>query len=354
MTLTVNGLVERGAFKFEVNLTIPDTGVTALYGPSGCGKTSLLRTISGLDRTSSVRVIFKDAAWQSESSFVPVHQRNLGVVFQEPRLFSHLDVEGNLDYATQRVDAGKRRISKNQAIQLLGLTKLLGRGVNDLSGGEQQRVAIARALCTSPQLLLMDEPVSALDKGAKREILPYIESLVDELGLPLVYVSHSLDEVARLADTLVLMEPARIVAIGDTATMLTRLDLPLAAEFDAESIIDAEVAAHDDVYQLSYLESAVGRFSVGRLSAPMGARVRLRIAARDVSLTLEAQKNTSILNIFPAMIAEHSDTTHPQITIKLLANGVPILSKLTQKSFDQLGLYVGQSVFLQAKSVAIL
>ncbi len=354
MSLDLKCRVGREAFSLDASLSLPPKGVSALYGPSGCGKTSLLRAIAGLDKATHGQISFNNSVWQSDDVFVPTHQRELAMVFQEARLFAHLNVVENLNYAFKRVPVEQRRIELDQAIKLLSLSNLLKRRVDGLSGGEQQRVAIARALCASPKLLLMDEPLSALDRNAKREILPYIEGMVAELNLPIVYVSHSLDEVARLADTLVLMEPEGIVAAGDAPSMLTQLDLSLAKDFDAESIVDAQVTAHDDTYQLTYLDSAVGQFSVARKSLAIGTQVRLRVLAKDVSLTLKSQTDTSILNIFPATIREISETDGAQATIKLHSNGVPVLAKVTRKSVDALGLKVGLDVFIQAKSVALL
>ena len=281
----------------DVDLSVPSEGVTALYGPSGCGKTSLLRAVAGLDQHIAERVRFKSRDWQSANEFVPTHRRELAYVFQEANLFTHLNVDQNLNFASKRVPKESRVVSTDQVIELLGLQSLMNRAVDDLSGGEQQRVSIARALCSSPKLLLMDEPLSALDRDAKREILPYIETLNRELRIPIIYVSHSLDEVARLADYLVLFESRRIVSHGPIQTMLTRTDLPLARDVDAESIVEATVEAHDDEYGLTKLNSKAGCFFVSKSEAPLGQPVRVRIAARDVSITLTQQSGSSILNI---------------------------------------------------------
>jgi len=354
MSLGLQCRVRRGEFSLAADLSLPSQGVSALFGPSGCGKTSLLRVIAGLDKVAQGQVSFNGKPWQSDDVFVAPHQRDIAMVFQEARLFTHLGVNENLNYALKRVPPGQRRIELDTAIELLSLANLLERRVEGLSGGEQQRVAIARALCASPKLLLMDEPLSALDRAAKREILPYIEGMVAELKLPIVYVSHSLDEVARLADTLVLIEPGRIVAAGDTQSMLTELDLSLAQDIDAESVINAEVSAHDHEYQMTYLASPLGQISVPYKPISVGTRVRVRVLAKDVSLTLEAQTNTSILNIFPARIVEISEANGAQSTVKLQSNGVSLLAKVTRKSVDTLGLKVGFDVFVQAKSMALL
>jgi molybdate transport system ATP-binding protein len=206
----------------------------------------------------------------------------------------------------------------------------------------------------SPGVLLLDEPLAALDQARKREIMPYLESLHNELDIPVIYVSHSLDEVARLADHLILLEAGRIKAAGAIGNMLTRLNLHLAHGDNAEALIEAVVAGHDDDYDLTYLDFSGGRFTVTRKALPVGRPVRLRVAARDVSLTLEHQSGTSILNIFPATIDAISPEGNAQVTVRLLAGGVPLLSRVTRKSAALLGLQHGKSVYAQAKSVALL
>jgi len=205
----------RPAFTLEVRQTLPAQGITAFFGPSGCGKTTLLRAIAGLERAQG-RVAMGDAAWQDDArgAFVPAHQRSLGYVIQEAALFPHLDVRRNLDYGLKRTRAEERRIPLDQVIELLGIGHLMQRRTTTLSGGERQRVAIARALATSPRLLLMDEPLAALDMQRKREVLPYLEGLQRELRLPILYVSHAIDEVSRLADHLLVMEEGRVRAAG--------------------------------------------------------------------------------------------------------------------------------------------
>jgi molybdate transport system ATP-binding protein len=278
----------------------------------------------------------------------------VGYVFQEPSLFDHIDVRGNIEYGYKRLAKAERKISLDKAIELSGVGHLLQRKPDTLSGGERQRVAIARALAVSPGILLMDEPLAALDPARKQEILPYLESMHDELDIPVIYVSHSTDEVARLADHLVLLEEGRVIASGATGEMLTRLDLPLAKGEDAEALIEAVVAGHDDEYALTYLDFAGGRFTVSHKHLEIGKPVRLRVVARDVSLTLEHQSDTSILNIFPVIIDEITPVGSSQFTVRLLANDVPLLSRVTRKSAALLGLEKGKKVYAQAKSVALL
>ena len=342
------------AFSLDVELNLTSEGVTAIYGPSGSGKTTLLRAIAGLLKTLSGRVKFNGQIWQNGSDFLPTHLRRLAYVFQEPSLFEHLSVQGNIDYAFKRVPEKQRVITPAHAINALGLHGLLSRDPHTLSGGEKQRVAIARAICSNPQLLLMDEPLSALDRNSKYEILPMIISLHQNFKIPIIYVSHALDEVARLADHLVLMEHGRVLASGDIQTMLTKLDLSLAQDPSAESLINAVVSGHDDEFELTYLDSALGRFSVLRKTLAIGENVRVLIAARDVSITLERQTDTSILNIFRAQIDQIEDAGAAQVNVRLTSNEVPVLARLTKKSAALMKLKIGDSVYLQAKSVAIL
>ena len=344
----------RDDFTLDVDLSIPGHGVTALLGPSGCGKTTLLRAIAGLECCRDGFLKVGDRVWQDARRFVPPHQRPLGYVFQEASLFAHLSVRGNLEYGVKRVPKTGRKVSVDKAIELLGIELLLERRTHQLSGGEKQRVAIARALAVSPEILLMDEPLAGLDPARKQEIIPYLESLHNELDIPVIYVSHSPDEVARLADHLVLLEAGRIKAAGALGDLLTRLDLPLAHGDDAEALIDAVVAGHDDEYDLTHLDFPGGRFTVTRKALPVGHSVRLRVAARDVSLTLEHQSDTSILNIFPATIDEIMPEGSAQVTVRLLAGDVPLLSRVTRKSAALLELEHGKPVYAQAKSVALL
>jgi molybdate transport system ATP-binding protein len=354
MTIEARYRIDRGDFSLNVDLSVPARGVTALFGPSGCGKTTLLRAIAGLEHYRGGFLKVGDITWQEGDRFVPPHRRPLGYVFQEVSLFAHLTVRRNLEYGIKRVPRAERKVSLQQAIELLGIEHLLERKPDRLSGGERQRVAIARALAVSPRLLLMDEPLAALDLKRKQEILPYIESLHNELDIPVIYVSHSPDEVARLADHLVLLEAGRVRASGAISDMLTRLDLPLAHGNDAEALIEASVAGHDEAYQLTHLDFAGGRFTVIRKELPVGSVARLRVAARDVSLTLEPQSGTSILNIFPAIVDELIPEGNARMTVRLMVGGVPMLARITRKSASVLDLKPGKLVYAQAKSVALL
>lgn len=354
MSIATRFHIQRQAFTLEVDIEFPSQGITALYGPSGCGKTTLLRAIAGLERDPRGVCRIDGATWQDGSVFLPPHKRPLGYVFQETSLFPHLSVRGNLEYGFKRVSAGQRRVTFEEAVSLLGIEALLDRRPLGLSGGERQRVAIARALLTSPRLLLMDEPLAALDQSSKREILPYLERLHDELAMPVLYVSHSASEVARLADHLVLLEAGRVRASGPLTELLTRLDLASEQGADAEAVIEARVSGHDEVYHLTWLDFSGGRFCVAHNGLPIGHQARLQVLARDVSITLAPQTGTSILNIFPAVVDEIAATGPAQMLVRLDLDGVPLLSRITRKSADVLDLTPGKRVYAQIKAVALV
>jgi molybdate transport system ATP-binding protein len=343
-------------FSLDVDLALPGRGVTAIFGVSGSGKTTLLRCIAGLERAQSGRVEVNGVLWQDDAAgiFMPVHRRPLGLVFQDAGLFAHLDVRRNLDYGLDRVPAAQRRVSLDQAITLLGLEALMQRQSSTLSGGERQRVAIARALVTSPRLLLMDEPLASLDLQRKADVLPYLERLHQELDIPILYVSHAPDEVARLADHLVLLEAGRVTAAGPTRELMTRLDLPLAHGDAAAAVIEATVTRLEPQWHLSHLSFPGGEISLPGQSLQPGQRVRVRIQARDVSLTLLPQEGSSVLNVFAARVAGLSEDSPGQVMVSLDAGGSTLLARITRKSAAALQLQSGSAVYAQVKGVAVL
>lgn len=345
-----------GDFSLDVDVQLPGRGVTAIFGPSGSGKTSLLRCIAGLDHAPGGYLSVNGEVWQDDATrlFKPVHKRSLGYVSQAANLFAHLSVQGNLDYGLSRVVASERKVPVAQVVELLGIGGLLNRQPHTLSGGESQRVAIARALATSPQLLLMDEPLAALDVQRKAEVLPYLERLHTELSIPVLYVSHAPDEVARLADHLVLLDAGKVTASGPTRELMTRMDLPLAHGDGAAAIIEAVVIQVEPAYHLSHAEFAGGQVSVLNPHLNVGQRVRLRIQARDVSLTLARQQGTSVLNIFAAAVTEISHDSPGQMMVALDAGGAVLLARITRKSLEALQLQPGSPVFAQVKGVAVL
>ncbi len=355
MSIEARFRVDYPAFRLDVELELPGRGVTALFGPSGCGKTTLLRAIAGLARSPGGRLAVNGDIWQDDGIFLPTHRRPLGYVFQEANLFPHLSVRRNLDYGRSRLPAAARRVDFDHAVDLLGLGQLLERLPARLSGGERQRVAIARALLTSPKLLLMDEPLAALDLERKKEILPYLERLHGALDIPLLYVSHAPDEVARLADHIVVMEAGRAVAAGPLSETLARLDLPIRLGEDAGVVLDAAVVERDDTWHLAQVEFPGGRLWVRDTGHALGSRVRIRILARDVSLAREKVTGTSILNTLPATVSELAADSHPALTLVRLQAGPSFLvARVTRRSAAALELAPGRELWVQIKAVALI
>ena len=346
--------LRRAGFCLEAELELPARGVSAIFGPSGSGKTTLLRCIAGLERAVGTLDV-NGETWQDGRTFKPVHRRPLGYVFQESSLFPHLSVEDNLQYGYRRVPSVQRKVQLEEVVEWLGLGRLLARkDVNALSGGERQRVAIGRALLTSPRLLLMDEPLSALDGASKQDIFPYLKRLTHELDIPVLYVSHALEEVARLASHMVLLHGGRVVASGEVSEMLGRLDLPTAHLDETGVVIEATVESHDAAYHLTRLVFAGGELWVGLVDQPPGSTVRARILARDVSVMLQRPQGTSISNIVAARVTEIRDAGPDKVNVRLaLAQGSVLLSRITRRSRDLLALDVGADVFAQVKSVVL-
>lgn len=356
MSIAARFRLQRPGFTLETDLTLPGRGVSALFGHSGSGKTTLLRLIAGLERTHDGQLAVNGDTWQDGHRFLPTHQRPLGYVFQEAALFPHLSARGNLEYGMKRVRDAMARSALEHAVDLLGIGALLERKPDQLSGGERQRVAIARALALKPRLLLMDEPLAALDLKRKQEILPYLERLHDELDIPVLYVTHSPDEVAHLADHLVLLEEGSVRAAGPLAELMSRLDLPLARDEAAESIIETVVARHDDNYNLTYLDFRGGRFAVGRLQRSTGKPARVRIHARDVSIALKEHRDSSIVNILQARVQELAPLNDWQMVVRLGLGpeaAIPLLARITRRSADMLELTPGKQVYAQVKSVVL-
>lgn len=342
-------------FTLDVDLHMPGRGVTALFGHSGSGKTTLLRCIAGLERVPGGELSVNGEVWQDDAVFLPTFRRPLGYVFQEASLFPHLTVRRNLEFGLKRVHPAERRVSLESAIELLGIGTLLDRLLARLSGGEKQRVGIARALAVSPKILLMDEPLAALDLQRKQEILPYLERLHDELEIPIIYVSHAPDEVARLADHIVAMEAGRVVASGPITDTLARLDLPIRLGEDAGVVLDAVVAERDSEWHLVRADFNGGSFWVRDGGHPLDQHVRVRVLARDVSLALTRHSGTSILNTLPAVVIELADDAHPALLlVRLNVGGSPLVARLTRRSAKHLELAPGKMVYAQIKAVALV
>ncbi len=342
-------------FNLSVDLTA-GPGLTALFGRSGSGKTTLINLLAGLEEPASGhisingQVLFDSAVGIN----LPPEKRGIGYVFQDARLFPHLNVERNLTYGMKLAPPSRRRHNLKDIVSLLELAPLLKRRPATLSGGEKQRVAIGRALLSGPGMLLMDEPLASLDVMHKAEILPFIERLRDEAGIPIVYVSHSIDEVVRLADTMVVMNGGELAASGSVEDIMARLDLrPLTGRYEAGAVISATIKKHDLTYSLSELEFPAGSLFVPRAEAQPGEKVRLRIRARDVSLALERPRMTSVLNVFSGTVSE-IETGGPESQADVLIDiGVPIIARITRRSIADLGLKPGQKVFAMVKAAAI-
>ncbi|MES0873751.1 molybdenum ABC transporter ATP-binding protein [Sinimarinibacterium thermocellulolyticum] len=346
----------RPGFTLDVALTLPGRGVSALFGPSGSGKTSCLRALAGLDRLPTASVWVNGACWQDSDAdvFVPVERRRIGYVSQQAVLFPHLGVRANLDYGWRR-RGRPQSVRLDDIVALLGIGHLLERRPDTLSGGERQRVAIARALLADPQLLLMDEPLSALDAARKEEVLPYLEGLHATLAIPAIYVSHAFDEVARLADHLVVLEHGRVRAAGPLPEVAARLDIAGGFGDAAAVVFDARVEAHDAADHLTRLRFAGGTLDVPLRREPVGATLRCRVHARDVSLTTQPPQATSILNVIAAVVVERLDLPGgAQCLVRVDAGGTPLLARITARSWRQLGLEPGRAVWAQVKAAALL
>jgi molybdate transport system ATP-binding protein len=354
MTLAVDIAHRLGSFRLEARFTA-GAGLTALFGRSGAGKTSLVNVIAGLIRPDRGRVVIEGVPLvdTERAIFVPGHKRRVGYVFQDGRLFPHLTVRQNLLYGRWFAPEPERREDLDKVAGLLGIGALLDRRPAKLSGGEKQRVAIGRALLASPRVLLMDEPLASLDEARKAEILPYIERLRDEAGVPIVYVSHSLAEVARLASTVVLISAGSVVAAGPTAEIMQRVDLfPLTGRAEASAVIEAVVERHDDAFGLTQLRSRAGLWRLPRLDLAPGTQLRLRVRARDVMLATRAPEGVSALNVMSGIVADVGEGPGPAVDIRLDCNGEALLARLTRYSVAQLQLRPGVPVFALIKSVA--
>lgn len=340
-------------FTMDVNLDLPAQGITVLFGPSGCGKTTLLRTIAGLQADIDARIVFRGNVWQDAHACVPAHRRPIGYVFQEASLFPHLSVIGNLMYGRKRSDDASR-IALDPLIDLLGIAHLLDRYPERLSGGERQRVGIARALAVNPQLLLMDEPLAALDLKRKQEILPYLETLHHELAIPVLYVTHSPDEVARLADHLVILDAGRVVAAGPLSELSHSTDIPLSLADDVGVVIDARVIQIDDTWQLAEVAFDGGCLWTAGTGLRIGSQLRVRVRASDVSIASAKPIASTIQNVLSAKIDSITDAGpggYSMVHMKVGNSG--LLAKVTARAVAQLGLAVGDEVWAQVKSVAL-
>lgn len=354
--LTVDAHIAYPDFALDISHRFALDGITALFGPSGCGKSTLLRIIAGLEKEAGGRIAWGGETWldSEHGAFVPPHRRGVGFIFQDARLFPHLSVEGNLRYAARRSARMDRRIDFHDVIAALDLGALLPRHVGALSGGERQRAAFGRTLLTRPRLLLMDEPLAALDVQRKAEILPYIERLPAAFGVPVVYVTHAIDEVARLAQQMVVLAAGRKVAEGPVADVLERLDIqPVTGRFEAGVVLTARILAHDGRYHLTRLDHHGQPIDMPMLDLPVGSEIRLRIRARDVSLATERPRSISVRNILSgtvSQIEEEPDTAFAETLVDI--GGARLRARITRAAVADLALAPGKPVYALVKSIA--
>jgi molybdate transport system ATP-binding protein len=354
VTLDVDIRHPQGAFLLEARFRSSGS-LTALFGPSGSGKTSLVRAIAGLIVPDEARIVVNGRVLVDRQAgiFVPGHRRRVGIVFQDARLFPHLSVRANLLFGRWFTPRRERRTGLAVVTSLLGIEHLLDRGPGHLSGGEKQRVAIGRALLADPQILLLDEPLASLDESRKSEIMPYLERLRDEAGLPIVLVSHSVAEIARLATHVVVLSEGRVTASGPTAEILQHPRLfPNAGPAEAGALIETRVLAHDEAYDLTMLQARAGSLTVPRVGRPVGSVLRVRLRARDVMLSLSAPRDLSALNVLPGRILALEASDASAVDVTLDCAGDIVVAHLTRKSVDRLGLRPGLTVHAVIKSVA--
>jgi molybdate transport system ATP-binding protein len=344
-------------FSLAAEFDLPAHGASAIFGPSGAGKSTLLRCIAGLTRSPGGYLRLGDELLQDDAAgiFVPPYARRFGFVFQEPRLFSHLSVRGNLEFGYQRVAAGMRTIEWQQVVALLALQPLLARSVEHLSLGEQQRVAIGRALLSSPRLLLLDEPLASLDEQRKQEILPYIQRLGSELQLPLLYVSHSLTEILPLAQTLLLMSQGRVVASGPLLEVCSDLRWAASLGALAGAVLEAQVVAHEREFGLTRLDLHGQSLYVPLQHQDIGSTLRVQVLARNVTLTLQPPASlTSVLNVLRATVVEIAEGAADQYAVQVkLDVGAPLLASISRKSLHSLALAPGQQLYVMIKAVSL-
>ncbi|WP_105104108.1 molybdenum ABC transporter ATP-binding protein [Microbulbifer pacificus] len=352
-------------FSLDVQLALPGRGVTGIFGPSGSGKTTLLRCIAGLQPCKDGSLNVNGESWQISGNTLPVHRRPLGFVFQQPSLFPHLSAGGNLAFARKRAWEKVSGAEYEQIIDLMGIEHLLAQNPAALSGGEQQRVAIARALLVKPRLLLMDEPLASLDQIRKREILPYLEKLHRTLDIPILYVSHSVEEIARLSDHLLLMEEGKITREGAPTTILSRADFPVQLGDDLGVLVEARIAERNSEWLLARAQFTGGNLWLRDSGEAVGETIRVRILARDISLSLDEDSRSSILNRLPVRVQEISADRDPAMALVRLqpepknaplesADETQLIARITHRSLQHLDIKIGSELWAQIKSVAIV
>ncbi|MBM1171769.1 molybdenum ABC transporter ATP-binding protein [Microvirga arabica] len=354
MILDVDIRHQQGAFALHARFQ-SDGKLTALFGPSGSGKTTIVNAVSGLVQPDHARIAVQGRVLvdTKKSIDVPKHRRRIGYVFQEGRLFPHLSVRHNLLFGRWFTQRNERKAGFDHVVELLGIGHLLDRRPSTLSGGEKQRVAIGRALLADPQLLLMDEPLASLDDARKSEIYPYIERLRDQGGVPIVLVSHSVAEIARLATSVVVLSEGRVVASGPAAEVLRHTNFfEQGGLTEAGALIEARVLRHDERYELTELQARAGTLSVPRLPHPVGTSLRVRLRARDIILSLRAPEGLSALNVLPGFISSIDEAGRASVDVQLDCGGDPVVARVTRRSVEELGLKSGLAVHAIIKSIA--
>ena len=355
--------MSRPVFELDLDLQLPGLGITAIFGPSGSGKTTLLRAVAGLEKNQVGRIQIGSQVWQDTQQGIdlPTWQRPLGYVFQESSLLPHLNVTDNLNFGLKRAEKSSGNAQSDAAmalkasIELLGIGSLLQRMPDQLSGGERQRVAIARAIAMKPKLLLMDEPLASLDAARRQEIFPWLTKLRDELKMPMLYVTHSTEEVTRLADHLVVLDQGQVKAQGPVGSVLTQVVNPVVVGEDAGALIEGCIGAVDTQWHLSRVDFEGGCVWMRNAGLPVGKAVRIRILARDVSLATSEPQNTSIQNQLRGHIQSITPDVHPsQVMVVLKCGAEEVLARVTKRAVDELSLQVGQPVWAQVKSVALV
>lgn len=354
MSLKVKINLTQKNFELTVDLTFPGQGITVIYGPSGCGKTTLLRAIAGLEDKLQGAIIFNDQVWLNETKKLAVEKRRIGYVFQEASLFNHLNVADNLNFGLKRSKIKNKVFDFEEVVKLLGLSELLQQNCQTLSGGQKQRVAIARAILSHPQILLMDEPLASLDNFSKQEILPYLEKIHQQLKLPILYVSHSEEEVARLADYLIVMQQGKVIEQGKLFDIIGSLESQFSKLDDSFGLIDCVVSQVNQSYQLAQLsfDGLKLRLPLNNLQA--GQKVRVRVMARDISICLTPPLDTSILNIIPATIEDIQSDDKGLCLVVLKVASFNLIARISEYSRQQLQLKNQLSVFIQIKAMALI
>ncbi len=342
-----------GSFELALDCTIPAEGVTAIYGPSGSGKSTLLNCIAGLRHPDRGEIRLNGTTWFSAQNNTPPWQRRIGYVFQDARLFPHLSVAGNLEYAAARAQ-GSQPLPADQLQQTLGLAGLMHHRPDTLSAGQKQRVAIGRALLSAPQLLLLDEPLANLDQQASAECLSLLQQLASELELPMLYVSHDIEEVSQLADHLLLLEGGRVRDQGSLMALSSQLDSRLAQEEQAAALLQGTITSQDEAFSLTEINVEGETLYVNHLKQPIGSARRLRIPARDVSICRSRPTDSSILNVLPVSVAEIENCSGARLLLRLRLGNQHLLARITRKSAERLALKPGDNVYAQIKSVALL